>query len=229
MRDTVKLKVKSDETSLQEGISFNPSDMRLIGIYADQLSAYRAKKVWINEFEEKFLLEFAYDYTLKVAADHQQKKYLIECEFLSSCGKYAFWRLIHNQALDVQEAIENAHLPTITAQKGKMTSIIELEGDDVFDTNFFSDNSDNDESKSCSLKPASTTAFVNAESLYETHTPSVFDYSRFSEKRKWSRRLDTMNGKTAHHDRPGHLLQALFSNSLFVKLYRKIIDKAHRE
>ena len=94
----------------QLGVSFDLERLRLEGYYSDQLSAYRAKKLWIAAFEKSFLLDFSHDFDIEVHSDLQALTFHLRCDFLTACGRYAFWRLTHNQAPDVQEIVETAHL-----------------------------------------------------------------------------------------------------------------------
>jgi hypothetical protein len=100
-----------DEFQWSEGVSFDPEHITLEGMYADQLSAYRAKKVWLETFETNFLLETEHDFALQVRSDMQENRYTLKCQFLTACARYAFWRLTNNQAPEAQYIIETAHIP----------------------------------------------------------------------------------------------------------------------
>jgi hypothetical protein len=39
--------------------------------------------------------------------------YKVRCDFQTACGRYAFWRLTHHQAPEVQFLLETAHLPYV--------------------------------------------------------------------------------------------------------------------
>lgn len=101
----------SDEFQWTEGVSFDPEQITLEGVYTDQISAYRAKKVWLQTFETNFLLEPKHDFALKIVSKFDEKKFVLRCEFLTACARYAFWRLTNHQAPEAQFIIETAHIP----------------------------------------------------------------------------------------------------------------------
>lgn len=101
----------TDELQWAEGVSFDPEHITLEGIYSDQLSAYRAKKVWLETLETNFLLESDHDFALRVRSNASERRYVLRCEFLTACARYAFWRLTNNQAPEAQYIIETAHIP----------------------------------------------------------------------------------------------------------------------
>jgi hypothetical protein len=96
------------------GLWYDAERLVLEGIYLDEVSAYRAKKSWIKSFELNFLLEEIHDFKVKVGFDPESARYHVQCMFTSACGRYAFWRLTHHQAPEVQFALETAHLPHMT-------------------------------------------------------------------------------------------------------------------
>jgi hypothetical protein len=96
------------------GLWYDAERLILEGIYLDEVSAYRAKKSWIKSFELNFLLEEIHDFKVKVGFDPESARYHVQCTFTSACGRYAFWRLTHHQAPEVQFALETAHLPHMT-------------------------------------------------------------------------------------------------------------------
>ncbi|MBN8549296.1 MAG: hypothetical protein J0M12_08285 [Deltaproteobacteria bacterium] len=100
-----------DEFQWSEGVSFDPEHITLEGAYTDQLSAYRARKVWLETFETNFLLEPEHDFSLKVCSSFEDNKFALKCQFLTACARYAFWRLTNNQAPEAQYIIETAHIP----------------------------------------------------------------------------------------------------------------------
>jgi hypothetical protein len=93
------------------GVRFNSDNISLEGRYHDEISAYRARRNWMEAFENNFLLDMGHDYTLSTTSSIEEGRFILKCNFLSACGRYAFWRLINHQAPDVQYLIETAHLP----------------------------------------------------------------------------------------------------------------------
>jgi hypothetical protein len=95
------------------GLWFDSDRLMLSGVYLDEITAYRARKRWIEALEINFLLEERHDFTIKVRPAHGGKLYRVRCDFQSACGRYAFWRLTHHQAPEVQFLLETAHLPYV--------------------------------------------------------------------------------------------------------------------
>lgn len=92
-------------------MSFDAEHATLAGCYRDQLSAYRAKKVWVETMERFFLLEEGHDYLLSIRGATGTGRFELECYFITACARYAFWRLTNYQAPEAQYLIETAHIP----------------------------------------------------------------------------------------------------------------------
>jgi hypothetical protein len=106
------------ETFVPE-VSFDLDRIVLEGCYADELSAYRAKKTWSKTLETSFLLDLGFDF--KVVVEHtEQPFYSVRCDFSTACGRYAFWRLTHNQAPEIQFIIRTAHIPTADRERASV-------------------------------------------------------------------------------------------------------------
>jgi hypothetical protein len=99
------------------GLWYDAERLLLEGIYLDEVSAYRARRSWIKAFEMNFLLEDIHDFRVKVSFDVEESHYRVQCSFTSACGRYAFWRLTHHQAPEVQFALETAHLPHVATMR----------------------------------------------------------------------------------------------------------------
>ncbi len=95
------------------GLWYDSDRLTLSGVYLDEITAYRARKRWIEALEINFLLEERHDFAIKVRAAHGGKLYKVRCDFQTACGRYAFWRLTHHQAPEVQFLLETAHLPQV--------------------------------------------------------------------------------------------------------------------
>lgn len=95
------------------GLWYDSDRLILEGIYLDEVTAYRARKRWIEALETNFLLEERHDFTIKVRLSSGSGHYSVRCGFASACGRYAFWRLTHHQAPEVQFLLETAHLPHV--------------------------------------------------------------------------------------------------------------------
>lgn len=105
------------------GLWYDAEKLILEGIYLDEVSAYRARRSWIKTFEMNFLLEEIHDFKVKVMFERDEGKYHVQCTFTSACGRYAFWRLTHHQAPEVQFTLETAHLPHMTSLRFEEPSI----------------------------------------------------------------------------------------------------------
>ena len=99
------------------GLWYDAERLILEGIYLDEVSAYRARRSWIKTFEMNFLLEEIHDFKVKVIFDSDEGRYHVQCSFTSACGRYAFWRLTHHQAPEVQFTLETAHLPHVSSAR----------------------------------------------------------------------------------------------------------------
>jgi hypothetical protein len=112
------------------GLWYDAEKLILEGIYLDEVSAYRARRSWIKTFEMNFLLEEIHDFKVKVVFDSDEHRYHVQCTFTSACGRYAFWRLTHHQAPEVQFTLETAHLPHVNSLRFAEQTI-EAESDSV--------------------------------------------------------------------------------------------------
>lgn len=100
------------------GLWYDPERLVIEGVYCDEVTAYRARKRWIEALELHFLLEETLDFSLKVRLSRGGRHFKVRCDFKSACGRYAFWRLTHHQALEVQNLLETAHLPRPLCDSG---------------------------------------------------------------------------------------------------------------
>ncbi len=110
---------------------FDCDNVLLDGAYGDELSLYRARRVWADVLEANFLLEKGYDFDLKVESKADDKRFVLTCKFTSSCGRYAFWRLINNQAPEAQYLIESAHIPPTESQSEKTRCVPDMQPKDL--------------------------------------------------------------------------------------------------
>lgn len=94
-----------------EGVKFDSESAALIAQYNDELSLFRAKKVWTSVLKNSFLLENSSDYTLASESFPELGKFVLECNFNSACGRYTFWRITNSQSPEAQYLIETAHIP----------------------------------------------------------------------------------------------------------------------
>jgi hypothetical protein len=114
-----------------DGVCFDPEHVTLEGGYADQLSAYRARKIWAETLAQSFLLERDHDFKLSVIELTNCCRYALRCQFLTACARYAFWRLTNNQAPEAQYIIETAHIPHAEARQEEFWTApdLKLKGD----------------------------------------------------------------------------------------------------
>lgn len=94
----------SNENTAKAGqrLTYDAEGVSLIGKYADEISAHRAKRVWKNVLGNSFLLDEGRDYELWITGSISEQNFVVSCSFLSACGRYAFWRLINEQAPDAE-------------------------------------------------------------------------------------------------------------------------------
>lgn len=95
------------------GLIYDADAVTLTAHYADQVTAYRARRVWIEVLSSYFLLEEERDYDIFVDTIVDYEHFQIQCIFLSACGRYAFWRLINHQAPEAEAKLgESAQVPS---------------------------------------------------------------------------------------------------------------------
>lgn len=106
------------DLSISATLWFDADRIVLGRTYSDQVTAYRARRRWKEALERYFLLEDRLDFNLKVQLEPESVQYSVRCDFSTACGRYAFWRLTHNQAPEVQYMLETAHKPSTPAVCG---------------------------------------------------------------------------------------------------------------
>lgn len=94
-----------------EGVTFDPDAIVIQGIYQDELSAHRAKRLWAEALLTNFLLDEGEDFSLSITALRESGCFYLACYFLTASGRYAFWRITNHQAPEAQYVIETAHIP----------------------------------------------------------------------------------------------------------------------
>jgi hypothetical protein len=94
------------------GVCFDPDKTMLLGWYKDELSVYRAKKIWTAALHENFLLEPKHDFHFEHGFNNELQAHSLSCHFTTACARYAFWRITNSQAPEVQYLIETAHIPS---------------------------------------------------------------------------------------------------------------------
>lgn len=109
------------------GLWYDPERLLVEGVYQDEVTAYRARRRWIEALEKNFLLEESLDFSLKVKRSRGGRNFRVRCDFLTACGRYAFWRLTHHQAPEVQFLLETAHLPHTIPSFSRIDDDFEME------------------------------------------------------------------------------------------------------
>jgi hypothetical protein len=100
-----------------QGVCFDPEGLALHGVYGDEISLHRAKVRWSESLKANFLLEETKDFEFERQVDITQPRFILQCRFLTACGRYAFWRLTNEQAPEAQYEIETAHIPVSIAKR----------------------------------------------------------------------------------------------------------------
>ncbi len=103
---------QNQDIKLFGSISFNPDAYTIVGKYFDEISLFRAKKFWAQAFEDVFLLEKQHDFKFSAQKSSDSNEFTLSCQFLSACGRYAFWRINNNQNPEVKYLIEVSHMPS---------------------------------------------------------------------------------------------------------------------
>lgn len=97
----------------RDGITFNAEGVSLIAQFEDELSAYRAKKNWVTTLHTSFLLQRDKDYELEIKGSVEEGSFSAQCKFTSPCGRYAFWRLINQQAPETERKLARIANPNL--------------------------------------------------------------------------------------------------------------------
>lgn len=106
-----KLQTSSIWNSELNRICFDPDSGIIIGKYLDELSCYRARKIWSELLEEHFFLQKKTDFEIEITNIENENFFELKCNFQSACGRYAFWRITNYQSPEVQYLMETAHIP----------------------------------------------------------------------------------------------------------------------
>ncbi|MCB0325707.1 MAG: hypothetical protein KDD69_19130 [Bdellovibrionales bacterium] len=94
-----------DMSKQKAGLIYDADGVTLLGKYADELSAHRAKRQWAEVLSSYFLLEKERDYDMWVVSDIGNGYFVRSCCFVSACWRYAFWRLINHQAPEAEQRL----------------------------------------------------------------------------------------------------------------------------
>lgn len=95
----------ADLSKFRPGLIFDADGVSLFGKFHDEMSAWRAKKRWVEVLHDYFLLEVERDYEISVVSDLDTFTFCVSCSFGSACGRYAFWRLINHQAPEAEKKL----------------------------------------------------------------------------------------------------------------------------
>lgn len=114
------------EIDSRDGVHFDAESVVLIGSYSDELSAFRARRAWVAAFESSFLLDKGHDYELHMLAKAEEHRFYLSCQFLTACGRYAFWRLVNEQVPEVQYLIETAHIASGASRQAEIAAAPDL-------------------------------------------------------------------------------------------------------
>lgn len=106
---------------MKSGLVFDAEGVTLIARCTDELTAYRAKKTWKEVFAGYFLLEPGRDYEMSVLASAENNYFVLNCFFISACGRYAFWRLINDQAPEAELKLSHCQGATIATTNKRLS------------------------------------------------------------------------------------------------------------
>lgn len=108
-----------------EGVCFDPDTYTIHGNYNDEVSAHRAKKCWLEAFNQHFNIEKDSDLHIFVEPSNCGS-FLLNCRFASASAKYAFWKCTNNQAPEVQYVLETAHIPICDSRYDELLTAPDL-------------------------------------------------------------------------------------------------------
>lgn len=78
-------------------------DFMIYRVFRDEVSAYRARRLWPRIFGEHMLLDVGRDYRIRVM--RADNGWAAVCECTSACGRYAFTRLANAQAPECEDRL----------------------------------------------------------------------------------------------------------------------------
>ena len=110
--------------SKRSELAYDAEAVSLIGSFGDELSAYRARKTWMDVFTNFFLLERERDYDMEIEWDEDLDCFILDCTFSSACGRYAFWRLINHQAPEAEQVLCGTVGDERGSERGFLSSLL---------------------------------------------------------------------------------------------------------
>lgn len=105
-----------------DGLIFDAEGVTLLAQFGDELSAYRARRAWMQVMGSYFLLERGRDFEMSVLSSPESGHHVLNCFFTSACGRYAFWRLINEQAPEAESKLMDSGVQQ-RKNPGYLTSI----------------------------------------------------------------------------------------------------------
>jgi hypothetical protein len=103
--------------SQKSGLLFDADGVTLIARLKDELSAYRMRKTWKEVLAGYFLLEQERDYEMSIVCVPEHDYFVLNCFFISACGRYAFWRLMNDQAPEAELKLSIINKKTSKSKK----------------------------------------------------------------------------------------------------------------
>ena len=100
--------IRSSE-EINNTITYNTDNISIISQFGDEMSVYRCRRTWTEILSNHFLLEKDRDFKMSISAS--ESPFILTCEFNSACGRYAFWRLINQQAPEAENKLINSGYP----------------------------------------------------------------------------------------------------------------------
>ena len=94
-------------------LTYDTESISIVAVFSDEMSAYRGRRGWNEILRTHFLLENMHDFELHIerSPDQDLEMFQLRCEFLSACGRYAFWRLINHQAPEAEGKLIRSGYP----------------------------------------------------------------------------------------------------------------------
>lgn len=77
-------------------LTFSQNEMSLSMQFVDEISAYRARRKWIELLKVQLLVDHEEDFQISIKKE-SDSIWNMHCEFTSSCGRYAFWRIMNKK------------------------------------------------------------------------------------------------------------------------------------
>lgn len=99
----------------------------------DEITIFRVRKLWKKLFKERLMLDENTDFKISIIKLSVTDSIGLHCQFVSSFGRYAFWRLVSMQSVEVfnelVEPFKKSKQENIESVCTSINSIVSMRGE----------------------------------------------------------------------------------------------------